>query len=82
MKDRLVTIVLSVAATYGAIVAVGPQGRRSRASPATPSNGLATLEWDSVAGADSYGIVRDGKELGGPVRIEGSRKVWTDTLRP
>jgi hypothetical protein len=64
------------------LVAIGPQGHRSKPSPATPSSGFATLEWDSAAGADAYVMLRDGKELGGPVRIEGSRKKWTDTIRP
>ena len=50
--------------------------------PASRSKGLATLRWDSVPGADSYVVVRDGKELGGPLRIEGSRKEWTDRLAP
>jgi hypothetical protein len=61
-----------------AILAVGPQGRRTAASPPTRANGLATLEWDSVPGADAYLVLRDGKELTGPLRIEGARKRWTD----
>ena len=65
-----------------AIIAVGAQGRRTKASPASRSQGLATLRWDSVPGADSYLVVRDGKELGGPIRIEGSRKEWTDRAEP
>ena len=65
-----------------AIIAVGAQGRRTKASPASRSQGLATLRWDSVPGADSYLVVRDGKELGGPIRIEGSRKEWTDRSVP
>jgi hypothetical protein len=65
-----------------AIIAVGAQGRRTKASPASRSQGLATLRWGSVPGADSYLIVRDGKELGGPIRIEGSRKEWTDRAEP
>ncbi len=65
-----------------ALVAVGPQGQRSPASAATRTRGLATLEWDSVAGADSYAIVRDGVELPGLVRAEGSRKRWSDHPRP
>ena len=32
--------------------------------------------------ADAYLVVRDGKELGGPIRIEGSRKEWTDRSVP
>jgi hypothetical protein len=61
-----------------ALIAVGPQGARSIASPGVRSAGRATLAWDSVAGADAYIVLRDGKEVGDPVRIEGSRKEWTD----
>ncbi|MFN0196163.1 MAG: hypothetical protein ACKVT0_05425 [Planctomycetaceae bacterium] len=61
-----------------AIIAVGPQGNRTAASRSTPAQGLATLRWDSVPGGDSYIIVRDGKELTEPIRIEGSHKEWTD----
>ncbi len=62
-----------------AIVAVGPQGSRSAASPVAKSKGLAALEWDSATGADAYVIVRDRQEIAGPLRVEGSRKRWTDT---
>jgi hypothetical protein len=65
-----------------AIIAVGAQGRRTQPSRASRCNGLATLRWDSVPGADSYLVVRDGKEVGGPLRIEGSRKEWTDRINP
>jgi hypothetical protein len=51
---------------------------RPPASPATKSKGLARLRWDRNADADAYVIVRDGKEIGGPLRIEGSQKEWTD----
>lgn len=61
-----------------AIIAVGPQGNRSSVSPASKARGRAKLRWDSVAGADAYVIVRDGKELSGPIRIEGSKKNWAD----
>jgi hypothetical protein len=61
-----------------AIIAVSPQGRRSAHSPATKSAGRAKLRWDSVAGGDAYVVVRDGKEITGPLRIEGSQKEWTD----
>ena len=61
-----------------AIIAVAAQGRRTPASPAVKSKGLARLRWDSVAGSDAYVIVRDGKEHAGPLRIEGSQKEWTD----
>jgi hypothetical protein len=60
------------------LVAVGPQGRRSPASPPVKANGLATLRWDSDAGADAYIVLRDGKEISGPLRIEGAQKQWTD----
>lgn len=63
--------------TY-AIIALGVQGRRTTASPTTKAGGLATLRWDSVDGGDSYIVLRDGKEIAGPLRIEGSQKEWTD----
>lgn len=61
-----------------AIVAIGPQGRRSASSRSTKAKGLATLQWDSVPGADSYLVLRDGQDHSLPLRIEGSQKVWTD----
>jgi hypothetical protein len=61
-----------------AVIAVGVQGRRSALSPAAKAGGLARLQWDSIAGADSYIVMRDGKEIAGPLRIEGSQKNWTD----
>jgi hypothetical protein len=61
-----------------AIIAVGVQGRRTATSTATKAGGLAKLRWDSVNGADSYVVVRDGKEIAGPLRIEGSNKEWID----
>ena len=61
-----------------ALIAIGPQGRRSSISQASVCGGLATLRWDSALGADSYMIVRDGKERTGPIRREGSQKEWTD----
>ena len=67
----------SGAHTY-AIIAVGVQGRRTGASGGVKAGGRATLRWDSVTGADAYIIVRDGREITGPIRIEGSNKEWTD----
>jgi len=64
-----------------AIVALGVQGRRTAASRTATAGGLATLRWDGLPGADAYIIVRDGKEVSGPLRIEGSRKEWTDKAR-
>lgn len=61
-----------------ALTAVGPQGRRTAASAATKAAGLAKLRWDSVTGGDAYVVLRDGKEITGPLRIEGSQKEWTD----
>jgi hypothetical protein len=61
-----------------ALVAVGPHGDRSQASQPVTSSGRATLAWDSTAGADAYFVLRDGREIAGPLRIEGSRKEWTD----
>jgi len=46
--------------------------------PGTFRGGRAKLRWDSVNGADAYIVVRDGSELTGPLRIEGSQKEWTD----
>lgn len=63
-----------------AIIAVGPQGRRTVASRTTKAGGLSRLRWDSVAGADSYIVIRDGREIAGPLRIEGSQKEWTDKV--
>ena len=65
-----------------ALIAFGPQGRRTPASPAVMAEGLATLRWDSVPGADAYAVVRDGTEIGSPVRVEGSQKEWTDPGAP
>ncbi|MFI5458947.1 MAG: hypothetical protein ACHRXM_26260 [Isosphaerales bacterium] len=65
-----------------ALIAVGPQGRRTSASRPVRAGGLATLRWDSSPGADSYLVVRDGKALAGPLRLEGARKEWTDKGGP
>ena len=62
-----------------AIIAVGVQGRRTPASRPAKATGRATLRWDSVPGGDAYIVVRDGQEVAGPLRIEGSRKEWTDS---
>ncbi len=67
--------------TYS-LVAVGPQGDRSAASAPVRAAGRATLQWDSVPGADAYVVVRDGRDLAGPLRIEGARKAWTDRPAP
>lgn len=60
-----------------ALIAVGPQGGRSKASPSSTSEGLAVLQWGSTPGADSYVVLRDGKEIA-IVRVEGSNKTWVD----
>ncbi|MBI2825256.1 MAG: hypothetical protein HYX69_11280 [Planctomycetia bacterium] len=65
-----------------ALIAVGPQGKRTPPSPATKAKGLAKLRWGSIDGADAYVVVRDGKEVTGPIRIEGSRKEWADGKAP
>jgi hypothetical protein len=62
-----------------AIIALGPQNRRTPSSPAAKAKGLATISFEGPPGADSFIILRDGKEIAGPLRIEGSRKQWTDT---
>jgi hypothetical protein len=64
-----------------ALIAVGPQGTRSRPSPAVEAKGLARLRWDSAIGADAYIVLRDGKEIAGPLRAEGSQKEWVDPGR-
>ncbi len=61
-----------------ALIAVGAQGRRSQPSRDQKASGYARLVWDSVPGADAYIILRDGREIAGPLRIEGSRKEWVD----
>jgi hypothetical protein len=61
-----------------ALIAVGPSGNRTPASETAKAAGLATLRWDSVAGADAYIILRDGKEITEPLRMEGSQKHWRD----
>ena len=61
-----------------AIIAVAPQGRRTAVSASVTAKGIAKLRWDSVPGGDSYIVVRDGKEISGPLRTEGSQKVWID----
>jgi hypothetical protein len=65
-----------------AIIALGAQGRRTAASRATKANGLARLRWENLTGVDAYIVVRDGKELAGPLRIEGSLKEWVDRGTP
>jgi len=60
------------------LIAVSAQGHRSAVSSATRASGLARLRWDSVPGADAYIVLRDGHEISGPLRIEGSHKEWTD----
>lgn len=62
-----------------AVVAVGPQGQRSKPSPLTRTAGRAALSWDSVPGADAYIVLRDGEAVAGPLRIEGSQKHWSDS---
>lgn len=62
--------------TY-ALIAAGPQGQRSAPSAAVTAEGLASLAWDSVNGADAYIVVRDGEQIG-PFRAEGREKQWTD----
>jgi hypothetical protein len=61
-----------------ALVAMGPQGQRTVASPAAKAKGKATLQWDSAIGADAYNVLRDGQVVTRPLRIEGSRKQWKD----
>ncbi|MCI0539784.1 MAG: hypothetical protein L0Z50_31635 [Verrucomicrobiales bacterium] len=65
-----------------ALIAVGAQGRRTAVSRPVKAGGLAKLRWDSVPGADSYVVLRDGRDIAGPLRIEGAQKEWTDTIKP
>ena len=65
-----------------AIVAVGVRGCRTTASHSTKARGRATLRWDRVPGADAYVVLRDEKEVAGPLRLEGARKEWTDKFTP
>jgi hypothetical protein len=67
----------SGAHTYS-IIAISPQGDRTEASATVNAKGLAKLRWDSVTGADTYIVLRDGVEVTAPLRIEGSNKYWTD----
>ena len=60
------------------LIAMGPQGVRSGASPPARAQGLAKLRWDSATGADAYIVIRDGQEITAPLRIEGSEKEWAD----
>jgi hypothetical protein len=64
------------------IVAVSPQGNRTPPSPAVKASGLATLQWDSIAGADAYIVLRNGTQLTEPLRIEGRQKQWSDGGSP
>jgi len=61
-----------------AIIAVSSQGTRTQPSAEVAAGGRATLRWDSVPGADGYTIVRDGREISGLLRLEGSAKTWKD----
>lgn len=65
-----------------ALIAVGPQGKQTDRSPTVRAGGYATLAWGSPPGGDSFIVVRDGKEIAGPLRIEGSQKQWTDPGKP
>jgi hypothetical protein len=64
-----------------AILAIGPQGKRTAQSPSVRAKGMATLTWGSFPGADAFVVLRDGEEVAGPLRIEGSEKSWTDPGR-
>lgn len=61
-----------------AIVAIDSQGRQSEPSDLVNTNGRATLQWDSIHGADAYAVMRDGQVLSKLLRIEGSNKQWRD----
>ena len=61
-----------------ALIAIGPQGTRSTPSESTNAKGRAKLAWPNQAGADAFIVVRDGKEITRPLRIEGAEKNWKD----
>jgi hypothetical protein len=63
-----------------AIIAVNPQGTRTQPSVEATAAGRATLRWDSVPGADAYIVLRDGREVSGLLRLEGSAKTWKDDV--
>lgn len=63
------------------LIALGAFGEQTAPSLEIEAPGLATLEWDSVPGADAYIVIRDKKEQTSPQRMEGSNKRWTDTDR-
>jgi hypothetical protein len=65
-------------ATVYSLLAIGAQGQRSKPSPSVRAQGIATLQWGSPPGADAFIVLRDGREVAGPLRIEGSQKQWTD----
>jgi hypothetical protein len=44
----------------------------------TESASASNKDAESIAGADAYVIIRDGNEVVGSLRIEGSQKNWTD----
>jgi hypothetical protein len=60
------------------LIAVGPQGTRSAASATSIAHGRSRLAWDGLPGADAFIVIRDGREITAPLRIEGARKEWTD----
>lgn len=74
---RVVSATAGTVARY-AIVAISPEGIRSAPSAAVQAAGDVALEWDSIPGADSYLVLRDGKPVGPALRIEGSVKRWTE----
>jgi hypothetical protein len=65
-----------------AIIGISPQGDHTPASPAVRAGGLAILQWDSVDGADAYTVLRDGKTITWPLRIEDRQKKWSDSNSP
>jgi hypothetical protein len=61
-----------------ALVGVGSQGKRTAPSAAARARGLARLRWESTPGVDAYIVLRDGRPITEPLRIEGSTKEWID----
>ncbi len=65
-------------ARHYVLIAVGADGVESPASPSARAGGRAQLRWDSVPGADAYLVIRDGRRIGGTLRMEGAVKEWRD----
>ena len=59
-----------------------PAGPAHGRLPPSRAEGSGDAPVGQRPGADAYVVVRDGKELAGPLRLEGSQKEWTDKAGP